>query len=109
MPCSDQAAPSQRAGQGDRGGSGGARRPRAQRQQQRRERYQRNADRSRRGERGHGEAGGQPGGRDRAELVDAGTGRHSASRDRSDSSRTGPMPLTSSSSSIEPKPPCASR
>ena len=81
----------------------------AEHQQERCERQQRQADRPRRGERGRGESGGQPGSGDRSQLVGATAGRHSASRGRSDSSRTGPMPLTASSSSTEPNPPWASR
>ena len=99
----------ERAGDGRRRRS--ARRSgRAQwREDEQREHHERAAERTRRGERGQREPGREPGrGRD-AELVDAERARHSASRGRSASRRTGPMPLTSSSSSTERNPPCAAR
>ena len=74
-----------------------------------REHDERTADRTRLGQRRQREPDRQPGRGRHAELVDAGAARHRASRGRSASSRTGPMPLTSSSSSTERNPPCATR
>ncbi len=81
----------------------------AQHEQKRRQQHERDPEWARAGERRARQAGREPRRGHETELVDAITGAHSASCGRSDSSLTGPMPLTSSSSSIEPNPPWEAR
>ena len=98
----------QHAGHGDeRDGRGRA--PGALQQREEGQDDERPAGCPRGGERGQGEPDREPRRRLRAELVDGRRPCHSASVDRSSSRRTGPMPLTSSSSSTERNPPCATR
>jgi hypothetical protein len=98
----------QQTGDGDeRGERGRATRPLHKRQQC--EHDQCAAERSRGSQRGQDEPDRQPGSGRCSQVVDAKVARHNASRGRSCSRRTGPIPLTSSSSSTERNPPCATR
>ena len=108
MPCTDQAAPTIAQATA----SAPARRPTWPLRSTSRNgasTHERDPERARGGERRARQAGREPRRGHEAELVDAVPGAHSASCGRSDSSLTGPMPLTSSSSSIEPNPPWDAR